>query len=123
MPYGRVLVANDAKANLYVAEGFLSAYELSIELAGNGAAAIEKVSNGEVYDIIFMNHMMPEMHGMEATRLLREMGYQHPIVALTANMFSDSAQMFLDNGFSGYISKPIDFNQMDYYLKRFIRNK
>ena len=67
MPYRRVLFVDDVKTNLYVAEGFLSAYELSIELTVSGTAASEKVSNGEVYDTIFVDHMMPEMDGMGDT--------------------------------------------------------
>ena len=123
MPYGRVLVVDDVEANLYVAEGFLSAYEIKVELAESGALAISKIEAGEEYDIIFMDQMMPEMDGIETTKILRKMGYSRPIVALTANAFSDSMQMFMENGFSGYASKPIDFEQMDSHLKRFIRDK
>jgi CheY-like chemotaxis protein len=123
MPYGKVLVVDDVDSNLYVAKGFLAPYGLAVETATGGQEAIDKVAEGNVYDIIFMDHMMPDMDGVEATEIIRSMGYGHPIVALTANAFSDSVQMFMDNGFSGFISKPIDLLQLDKYLLRFIRDK
>ncbi|MCL2193357.1 MAG: ATP-binding protein [Treponema sp.] len=123
MPYGRVLVVDDVDINLYVAEGILASYEIVVETAESGPEAIEKLKNGEVYDIIFMDHMMPEMNGIEATKIIRDMGYEHPIVALTANALKDSAEMFMNNGFSGFVSKPIDIDRLNKYLVRFIRDK
>ena len=123
MPYGKVLVVDDVEANLYVAMGFLQPYKLTIETADNASEAIAKIKAGEEYDIIFMDHMMPEMDGIEATRIIRELGYVHPIVALTANTVKGMVDMFMNSGFSGFISKPIDLNQLDSYLVRFIRDK
>jgi len=123
MPYGRVLVVDDVDINLYVAEGILASYEIAVETAESGLEAIEKIKSGKVYDIIFMDHMMPEMNGIEAAKIIRDMGYEHPIVALTANALKDSAEMFMNNGFSGFISKPIDIGQLNIYLTRFIRDK
>ncbi|MCL2168911.1 MAG: PAS domain S-box protein [Defluviitaleaceae bacterium] len=123
MPYGRVLLVDDVESNLYVAKGFLMPYKLQVETAHSGFACIEKIKSGSVYDIIFMDHMMPEMDGMETTKILREMGYNHPIVALTANALTNMAEVFLQNGFNGYTSKPIDINQLDKYLMRFIHAK
>ncbi|MCL2357287.1 MAG: ATP-binding protein [Defluviitaleaceae bacterium] len=123
MPYGKVLVVDDVEANLYVAMGFLQPYELTIETVDNASEAITKIKAGEEYDIIFMDHMMPETDGIEATRIIRELGYVHPIVALTANTVKGMVDMFMNSGFSGFISKPIDLNQLDSYLVRFIRDK
>jgi len=123
MPYGRVLIVDDVETNLYVAKGLLTPYGLKIDLATSGYEAIEKIKNGSVYDIIFMDHMMPKMDGIEATKLLREMGYTHPIVALTANAITGQAEMFLKNGFDGFISKPIDIRQLNNSLNRLIRDK
>ena len=123
MPYGRVLAVDDVEVNLYVVEGILAAYEITVETAESGIEAIERIKNGEVYDIIFMDHMMPGMDGIEATRIIRSLGYDHPIVALTANALKDAEEIFLNNGFSGFISKPIDISQMDAYITRFIRDK
>ena len=120
---GRVLVVDDVESNLYMAEGCLMSYEVEVDFADSGTLAVSKIKDGEIYDIILMDHMMPNMDGIEATKTIRGMGYNHPIVALTANTFSDCAQMFRDSGFTGYTSKPIDSNQLYNYLKRFIKDK
>ncbi|MCL2031531.1 MAG: ATP-binding protein, partial [Oscillospiraceae bacterium] len=88
MPYGKVLVVDDMDLNLYVARGLLSPYELSVDTAGSGFEAVGIIRDGSEYDIIFMDHMMPEMDGIETVKLLRDGGYTHPIVALTADAVS-----------------------------------
>jgi len=123
MPYGRVLVVDDVETNLFVAVRFMKPYKLRIETAVNGLDAIELVKSGNEFDVIFMDHMMPEMDGMEATKHLRDMGYKAPIVALTANAMSGQADVFLQNGFDDFISKPIDMRQLDDVLLRHIRDK
>jgi CheY-like chemotaxis protein len=67
--------------------------------------------------------MMPKMDGIEATKIIREMGYDHPIVALTANAVIGQADLFLENGFDDFISKPIDIRQLNLALNRLIRDK
>ena len=123
MPYGRVLVVDDVETNLHVARGFLEPYKLMIETCTTAVSAIEKVRNGNIYDVIFMDYMMPEMDGVEAAATLHKMGYRHPIVALTANAVTGASQMFLDSGFSGFISKPIDPVKLDECLMNLIYNK
>jgi len=123
MPYGKVLIVDDVATNLYVAKGLLSPYELSMETANSGFEAIDKVKGGGVYDIIFMDHMMPKMDGIEATKILREMGYKGTIIALTANAIVGQAEMFMNNGFDGFISKPIDVRQLNATLNKMIRDK
>jgi len=123
MPYGSVLIVDDVKSNLFVARGLLTPYGLQIDAIDNGVEAVEKIKNGNVYDIIFMDHMMPVMDGIEAVKIIREMGYTRPIVALTANAISGQAQMFLENGFDAFISKPIDSRKLNSILKDFIRDK
>jgi signal transduction histidine kinase/DNA-binding response OmpR family regulator len=123
MPYGSVLVVDDVGTNLYVAKGLLVPYELQIETVTSGFAAIEKVESGKEYDIIFMDHMMPKMDGMETVRHLRKMGYEAPIVALTANAVVGQAEIFMANGFDGFISKPIDSREINQALHQFVKNK
>ena len=123
MPYGSVLVVDDVESNLYVAKGMLSPYGLTIETAASGLETIGKIKNGKTYDIIFMDHMMPEMDGIKATEILRGIGYRQPIVALTANTLIGQKQMFLQNGFDGFISKPIDSRELDILLIEYIRNR
>ncbi|MDR0502081.1 MAG: response regulator [Treponema sp.] len=123
MPYGNVLVVDDVESNIYVARGLLTPYGLNIETVTNGIDTIEKIRNGKVYDIIFMDHMMPIMDGMETVKNLRKMGYKNAIIALTANALIGREDMFLQNGFDGFISKPIDSRELNQVLNDFIRNK
>jgi signal transduction histidine kinase/CheY-like chemotaxis protein/PAS domain-containing protein len=123
MPYGKVLVVDDVESNLYVAKHLLAPYDLSLDTATNGLEVIEKIKSGKSYDIIFMDHMMPKMDGVEATKIIRNLGYKNPIIALTANAIAGQAEMFLENGFDSFISKPIDTRQLDGELNKFIRDK
>jgi signal transduction histidine kinase/DNA-binding response OmpR family regulator len=133
MPYGRVLVVDDVETNLDVAKGLLLPYGLSIDTAASGTEAIEKIQaagNGGTlrYDLIFMDHMMPGMDGLEAVRIIRNelagnYGKNVPIIALTANALTGNERMFLANGFNGFISKPIDVMQLDAALNTWVRNK
>ncbi|MCL2226932.1 MAG: ATP-binding protein [Oscillospiraceae bacterium] len=120
MPHGKVLVVDDVESNLYVARGLLMPYKMTVDTAKSGAEAIAKIKDGKVFDIIFMDHMMPEMDGLEAAKIMRALGYNHPIIALTANTVRGQEELFMQNGFSGFISKPIDPHQLDEYLLRFV---
>jgi len=123
MPYGKVLVVDDMEPNLYVAKGLLSPYGLSIDTASSGQKAIDMIKSGQKFDVIFMDHYMPEMDGMETTKIIRELGYKASIIALTANALVGQDQMYLANGFDGFMSKPIDTRQLNSTLNRFIRDK
>jgi signal transduction histidine kinase/DNA-binding response OmpR family regulator len=123
MPYGSVLIVDDVETNIYVARGLMVPYGLKIDSADSGYAAIEKIRNGNVYDIVFMDHMMPKMDGIEATKIIRELGYKNPVVALTANAVSGQADIFFKNSFDDYISKPIDVRQLNSVLNKLIRDK
>ncbi|MDR0441995.1 MAG: response regulator [Treponema sp.] len=123
MPYGKVLIVDDVESNLYVAKGLMTPYELSIETARSGFDALDIIKGGNVYDIVFMDHMMPKMDGMETVKLIRKWGYTHPIVALTADAVIGQSDIFLANGFDGFISKPIDIRQLNAALKKYVRDK
>jgi signal transduction histidine kinase/CheY-like chemotaxis protein len=123
MPYGKVLIVDDVESNLYVASSLLAPYGLTIETVMSGFESIEKLRKGNVYDIIFMDHMMPKMDGIETVKIIREVGYTYPIIALTANAVAGQAKIFLENGFDGFISKPIDTYQLNSTLNKYIRDK
>jgi len=123
MPYGSVLVVDDVESNIYVTKGMLIPYGLRIETAASGYEAIEKIKSGRVYDIVFMDHMMPRMDGIETTKIIRDMGYTRHIIALTANALVGQAEMFLQNGFDAFISKPIDSRELNAILNEHVRNK
>jgi signal transduction histidine kinase/DNA-binding response OmpR family regulator len=129
MPYGKILVVDDVETNLRVARGLLSPYGLQIDTCLNGADAIALVREAKIkYDIILMDHMMPGMDGIEAVRKIRsEIGSDYAknvvIVALTANAIVGSAQMFMENGFDDFISKPVDMRQLNSMLNKYIYDK
>jgi signal transduction histidine kinase/DNA-binding response OmpR family regulator len=122
MPYGNVLIVDDMDTNLYVARRLLALYGLSIETVTSGYDAIDKINEGCVYDIIFMDHFMPKMDGIETVKRIRALGYNNPIVALTANAMIGQAEVFIANGFNGFISKAIDVRQLNAILNKFIRD-
>lgn len=123
MPYGCVLVVDDIETNLYVAEGLLQYYEINVDTVSNGLSAITKVREGNIYDIIFMDHMMPYMDGVETTKKLRGLGYTGVIVALTANALVGNDTFFMANGFDDFISKPINVRHLNTILNRYIKDK
>jgi CheY-like chemotaxis protein len=129
MTYGKVLVVDDLKINLDVMTGLLMPYGLRVDTVLSGREAVERIRAEEVrYDLVFMDHMMPEMDGLEAARIIRnEIGspyaQQVAIVALTANAVEGNREMFLNSGFTDFISKPIDIKQLDMILNRWIRDK
>ncbi|MCL2109834.1 MAG: response regulator [Oscillospiraceae bacterium] len=123
MPYGKVLVVDDVETNIYVAAGLMKLYKLQIDTARGGNEAIEKVRSGKVYDIVFMDHMMPEPDGIATTKTLRELNYSGTIVALTANAIAGQADIFLHNGFDDFLSKPIDIRRLNTILNKYIRDK
>jgi len=123
MPYGKVLVVDDVRINLLVAEGLMMLYKLHVETVNSGLQAIDLVKSGKTYDVVFMDHMMPQMDGIETTQHLRALGYAGTIVALTANALVGNEEMFLHNGFDDFISKPIDTLHLDSILNKYIRDK
>ena len=123
MPHGRVLVVDDIDANLYVARGLLMFYNLQIETCNSGRKAIEKIKEGNEYDVIFMDQTMPELSGTCTMRQLRTMGYTRPIVVLTANALIGHSEEFLKGGFDGFISKPINTSHLNTILMKFVKPK
>lgn len=113
-----ILIVDDNETNILVTEGLLSPYEVAIDTAESGKAALEKIKSGKTYDLILMDHFMPEMDGVETVAAMRGLKYDRPIVALTANAMTGNKEMFLSNGFDDFISKPIDTRQLDAVLKK-----
>jgi len=94
-----------------------------METASNGPEVIEKIKSGTEFDIIFMDHYMPEMDGVQATKIIRSLGYTKPIIALTANALTGQAEFFQANGFDGFIPKPIDTRLLNSILNKFVRDR
>ena len=121
-PQSKILVVDDIDINLAVAEAILSAFDISPDLASSGAKAIE-MANNQQYHMIFMDHMMPEMDGLEATWRIRSLNHWNdsvPIVALTANVISGMEQMFLDSRMDDFLPKPINIAALNLCLRRWL---
>jgi CheY-like chemotaxis protein len=113
-PDAKVLIVDDNEFNIKVAEGLLGLFKINARKAYSGRNAIDMVQKDD-YDIVFMDHMMPEMDGVEATGIIRKLGGKYknlPIIALTANAVQGAKEMFLSNGFDGFISKPIAIQEV-----------
>jgi CheY-like chemotaxis protein len=129
MPYGKVLVVDDVVTNLDVARALMRPYELTVHCLDSGRQAVETVREGNIeYDIILMDHMMPGTDGMEAVRIIRnnigtDYAMKVPIIALTANALVGNEDMFLENGFQGFITKPIDVLKLDAVLNKWIKDQ
>jgi signal transduction histidine kinase/FixJ family two-component response regulator len=128
IPYARVLVVDDVITNLDVAKGIFKPYGMRVDTVTSGKAAISLIEKGEpVFNAIFMDHMMPEMDGIEATKIIREIDSDYarniPIIALTANAIVGNDKMFLENGFNDFLSKPIDILKLDVAINKWVRDK
>ena len=117
----KALVVDDEEMNLVVAGGIFRNYQMEVDVAGSGAEAIS-MCNEKDYDIVFMDHMMPEMDGIEAMKRIREQtrlkGKVPVIVALTANAVSGAREMFIAEGFDGFVAKPVDTIELIRVLRR-----
>lgn len=124
LPGRRVLIVDDNRVNLMVAQGLLKPYLFDIDLAYSGKEAIEKIANYH-YDLVFMDHMMPVMDGVDTTRTIRNMQGERfqsmVIVALTANAMSDVQKEFLQAGLNDFLAKPIDPLELDLIIKKWIK--
>ena len=126
IPDAKVLVVDDVRTNLKVAEGLLKSYGMEVECAQSGQEAIEKIRCVEVpFNIIFMDYMMPDMDGIETTRIIRkEIDTMYaktvPIIALTAVDFDGREDLFLQNGFNAILAKPIDIIRLDREINRWV---
>jgi CheY-like chemotaxis protein len=136
-PNARILIVDDVSINLLVAEGLLAPYKMQIDCCTSGAEALSLIEKNR-YDLILMDHMMPEMNGVETTTRIRTLEEKKrkenlsspkgvgavyrptPIVALTADAIVGMKEMFLENGFNDFISKPIEISSMNAIIKKWV---
>jgi PAS domain S-box-containing protein len=126
-PSARVLIVDDVATNLKVAQGLLLPYNMNIDTCTTGFASIESFKKNK-YDLVFMDHMMPGMDGIEAAAAIRAWEKEHapefpketPLIALTANAIVGMKEMFLRQGFNDYLAKPIEMIKLHQILKRWI---
>ena len=122
-PQARVLVVDDNVVNLSVMKGLLKKTQVIVDVASSGAEAIKMTKNKE-YHLIFMDHLMPEMDGIEAMARIKEMddniNRNTPCIVLTANAISGAKEEYMKAGFDEYMTKPVDVELLDRNLMKYL---
>ncbi|MCM1102558.1 MAG: PocR ligand-binding domain-containing protein [Clostridium sp.] len=124
-PEAEILIVDDNAPNLMVAEGILAPLQMKIDTASSGKLALEMIEKKH-YDLIFMDHMMPELDGIETTRIIRRFHEEYddvPIIALTANVMEEMQAMFLVEGMNDFVAKPIELKVIVAKLKQWLPPK
>ena len=119
----KALVVDDEPMNLIVAKSIFKRYGMEVDTVTSGQESVD-ICRQKLYDIIFMDHMMAGMDGVEAMKKIRAdvvgLNKSVPMIALTANAMSSAKQMFLSEGFDGFVSKPIETDELERVLKKLI---
>ena len=120
----KVLLVDDNELNLKVAKRILSNYKLQIETLTNGKECVDLIKSGATFDMIFLDHMMPGIDGIEVLHILKSLKSYDipPTIALTANAITGMREMYLKEGFDDYLSKPININDLTKILEKYFKN-
>ena len=120
-PNKHILVVDDNQINLTIVKGLLKKTQLQIDMASSGRECLELAQKNS-YDLILLDHMMPEMDGLEVLQRLKTMennlSLDAPVIALTANAIVGAREKYINAGFNDYLSKPIDYNELEAVLKK-----
>ncbi len=122
-PEARILVVDDTEVNLAVVKNLLKKTQIPIDTAASGTEAIRKFKNNS-YDIVFIDHMMPDMDGVETLTRMKELegADSTTFIIFTANAVSGARQMYLNAGFEDYLSKPVDGRRLEEIILRYLPN-
>ncbi len=121
-PNAKVLIVDDTKINLSVAKGLLKRTGVQLECAQSGRECLQILAQKD-FDLIFLDHLMPEMDGIETLTHIREMGEKYktlPVIALTANVMSGARERYLNAGFTDFLEKPINAARLDEMLLTYL---
>lgn len=119
----KILIVDDNRVNLKVAERLLKDYNVEITTLSSGLECVELIKTGKIFDLILLDDMMPKMSGVETLHKLKEISsFDIPTVALTANAISGMREKYLSEGFNDYLSKPIDRTQLNQIIKKYLKN-
>ncbi|MDO4963398.1 MAG: response regulator [bacterium] len=118
----KILVVDDNELNLKVTARLLTPYSVSTTLLQTGEECIDLINEGEVFDLIFMDQMMPVLDGTKTMEKLKQIdSFKTPIVVLTADAMNGQREKYLESGFDDYISKPIDKKELSRVLSKFLK--
>lgn len=115
----KALVVDDNMVNIKLALRLLEQFNLNLSSTSNGRDCIEMVKNND-YDIIFLDHMMPDLDGIATVHILRDDGCTAPIIALTANSYTGSRERYISEGFTDYLSKPFKYKDLHKILEKYV---
>ena len=119
----KVLLVDDNKINLKVAERLLESYGIKTESVESGYDCIEKIKNGNKYNLIMLDDMMPRMSGVETLKKLKEIkGFDTKVIALTANALTGMREKYLSDGFNDYLAKPINKEELNKIINKYLNN-
>ena len=122
-PEAKILVVDDNEMNLLVVTNLLKATQIQVDTAMSGMSALKKMARNK-YDVVFLDQMMPSLDGIQTLKLAKEMkenkSQDVPMIALTANAISGAKEMFLKEGFTDYLSKPIDAKALEETLMKYL---
>ncbi len=122
MPEAEILVVDDYEMNLMVAKNLMKVYDFVPDIAQSGREAITRAEEKE-YDVIFMDHMMPDLDGLQTLDIIKERGYLGPktkVIALTANAIAGAKEYYISKGFDDYLTKPIDAEALEDMLLKYM---
>lgn len=120
----RIMVVDDNKLNLKVIENRLNKYNFEVSLVSSGAECIEKLKKKEKYDLILLDHMMPELNGIETIRIIKKLNLEDipPIIAVTANVVTELKEMYESEGFDGWLTKPVDARDLNNLIIKYFKD-
>jgi signal transduction histidine kinase len=117
----KILIVDDNNLNLKVASRLLQVFKVQVETVFSGFECLDKINNGEKFDLILMDDMMPKMSGGETLQKLKQIdNFKIPVVALTANAISGMKEKYLEEGFDGYLAKPIERPELNKIIRKFL---
>ena len=120
----KILIVDDNKLNLKVTNRLLEPYKVDTTLVESGIEALEIIKDNNIYDLILLDQMMPSMDGTTTLTKLKEIeGFNTPVVVLTADAIKGRKEIYLNEGFDDYISKPIDKKELNRVLEKFLKNE
>lgn len=123
-PDAKVLVVDDNAVNLKVAQGLIRTFGIQVDTCMSGRECLEILKTTKDYDIIFLDHMMPELDGIDTLNLIRADSSDYmqkvPVIALTANVVSGIRDMFISEGFDDFVAKPIDMIWLNGILRKYL---
>ena len=120
----KILIVDDNKLNLKVTERLLQHYKVKYEIVESGKECITNIKEGKKYDLILLDHLMPDLDGIETIRILKRMKMNlPPIVAMTANVVTELKNTYFSEGFDDYISKPIDIRELNKLMRKYFKDK